>query len=151
MRLPSQVSGVSEDGKIQRFRDKTLWGATRDTRVAIAKVLGVPVNSSGDLVPSTAQRQATGPNGVTTSVRAELTKAGESLKDRAGKLVLNRDSSLNTRVAEAKTFSRNVLTGKFSDPASGAAEAVKDRVQTARSDIRNGVDRVKTAVKNVGK
>ncbi|MDV3125635.1 hypothetical protein M1247_11980 [Mycobacterium sp. 21AC1] len=42
-----------EDGALMTFRNKTLWGATRDTRVRIAGVLGVEVNSNGDLTNNT--------------------------------------------------------------------------------------------------
>lgn len=112
------VNGSGPDGPIMEFRNKTLWGATRDTRVAIADALGVPVDTNGDVDEdpetdnSSLQRNSVqvGSSKVNnlkphvTSVNTALNNAKDKAKERRAKAKANVDNA----VKKAQTAVKNV-------------------------------------------
>lgn len=154
--LPESLGGGSDglptaspaDGDIVQFRNGPMLDARAKVRGSLADLLGVPVDSNGDLLAAGAESpQTERPSAAVVSrLREELAKVEGMVTDRAGKLVLNRDSSLNSRVNEVGSIAGDAARGDLRGAVTGARAAIRDRVTTAGKDIRRGLEKVKKAV-----
>ncbi|BBX34495.1 hypothetical protein MMAG44476_28479 [Mycolicibacterium mageritense DSM 44476 = CIP 104973] len=140
--LPASLGGgtdhdpttqAPQDGALMTFRNETLWGATHNTRVAVANVLGVDLDAQDNPEPSTTlsvERTVAADDEATkdsdkpdvtnlkphfTTLNAQVKQAGDRAEKRANKVKANVNEAL-TGVREAVENVTKKLTPKKAEP-----------------------------------
>lgn len=148
--LPPSLGGGSDgnfttddpkvDGALMHFRNQTLWGATRDTRRAVADVLDVkldPQDNPEDPQPGSSEsRDVTRLKPHFTKLDARIKQANERAEARADKAKTRGQAMING----AREMARNMLGANKSKPPTKPQAATANEA----NDAQDGNDTDKT-------
>jgi hypothetical protein len=132
--LPESLGGATEfgdnqqptDGGLKDFRDQQLWGATHEARVAVAKVLNVPLNAQDN--PVTPLTTSTLSKTTTKSVGTQLPKLGtqntklNSQVKQAGQNVQKQVKNVQTNVNKALSKVSDAVKNVAKKPESSTSD-----------------------------